>query len=102
MRRHRFDELLPDDDRLPPPAHDYTEREIAHASGHTWREWTGLSAGEREQVIAHELHKNMRETYMNEKLRANSGKKKKGGGVDPLDRIMATMAKTGSALVNKK
>ncbi len=88
LKRHKFEELLPEQDRLPGTSSEFTEREVSHAAGYRWTDWLLLPTIVREEIIAHELHKNMRNAYYSEMSRKNTGKKK-GGGVDPMESIMA-------------
>lgn len=49
-------------------------------------------------MIAHELHKNMRDAYNSERIRKQAGRKDKGAGNDPMASILA---KFGSGLTRK-
>ncbi|MDE2105974.1 MAG: hypothetical protein KGL39_52615 [Patescibacteria group bacterium] len=53
---------MPAEKELPAPPDDYFEMETAKLHG-GWPGWCGLPAQMRGKLMAHELHKNMREHY---------------------------------------
>jgi len=75
---------LPEKDALPPTDDEYFEIETAKQHGGWWVWSRYLSAQERVKLMAHELHKNMREHYYFDK-RAPGEKVDKPKGEAPWD-----------------
>ena len=53
---------MPEDKALPPPPEKYFEIETAKLHG-GWPVWVRLDPQMRAELLAHELHKNMRDHY---------------------------------------
>jgi hypothetical protein len=61
---------LPAEDELPPFDDRYFEIEVAKLHGGWWH-WSRLNRCEQAELMAHEMHKNMRAHYEWDKQRAN-------------------------------
>lgn len=75
---HPFSQLLPEDKALPPPPLKYFEIECAKLHG-GWPVWVTLSPVMRGELLAHEMHKNMRTHYEHDVLRGDKGGGEKRG-----------------------
>lgn len=78
--------MLPKSEELPPPGDEYYEREARKANHYTFADWVREPVTERAKMIAHELVKGMRESYVAEKMRKSGDKPKTPGGA-PWDKI---------------
>lgn len=68
-------ERLPPEQRLPDPGWSYTDIEVMKAFG-CWdiAAWRAQSPDQRAELIAHEIHKGLRERWNTLKLRAQARK----------------------------
>lgn len=85
MRQWKPKKLLPEEHELPPPGDEYFEIETLKACGYTLSEWRRESLVDRAKLMAHELHKNMRESYYAEKMSGKGEEKGKGKAPAPWD-----------------
>ena len=72
LQRYEFKKLLPDALALPAPGDEYFEMETAKAFHYTWAEWLAEDPLLRAKMMAHELHKGMRDTYLFEQRQASA------------------------------
>ncbi len=70
---------MPEKDTLPTPSDEYWEREACKAFHYPgWSAWEAEHPMIRAQLIAHELHRQMREAYHAEKRLEKLGKADEG------------------------
>jgi hypothetical protein len=76
---------LPEKDALDPPDDEYNEIEASKLHGGWWIWTRRLGPQERAKLMAHELHKQMRECYYYDKQRAAGERPEKPKAEAPWD-----------------
>lgn len=67
-----------DDKALPPTSDEYLAMETAKAFHYTWSDWCAESPIVQAKLMAHELHKGMRDAYQYEETSGKEGSPKAG------------------------